>query len=110
MHLSVSTIFLLTLGSFGAALPGHVPRPTTKSTTKVTSTITATSTTTVATPTLTETVIPAPSTPQCGGKNWTGSTTCSKTDYVCFEFNESYSECIHKSQVQKWTVGKPASP
>ncbi|KAF6746299.1 hypothetical protein DFP72DRAFT_1076504 [Ephemerocybe angulata] len=44
------------------------------------------------------------------GKNWTGSTTCSKTDYVCFEFNESYSECIHKSQVQKWTVGKPASP
>ncbi|KAF6746298.1 hypothetical protein DFP72DRAFT_1175662 [Ephemerocybe angulata] len=34
MHLSVSTIFLLTLASFGAALPGHVPRPTTKSTTK----------------------------------------------------------------------------
>ncbi|TEB37879.1 hypothetical protein FA13DRAFT_1809244 [Coprinellus micaceus] len=47
------------------------------------------------------------STPQCGGKQWTGPTTCLKTDYVCFEFNDYYSECIHKTQVASWSVGKP---
>ncbi|KAJ2917678.1 hypothetical protein MD484_g2735, partial [Candolleomyces efflorescens] len=48
-----------------------------------------------------------PPTPQCGGKYWQGATTCTRSHYVCFKFNENYSECIHESRVPQWSVGKP---
>lgn len=41
--------------------------------------------------------------PQCGGIGWTGSTVCTKPDYVCHRFNDYYYECLHKSRVVEWT-------
>ncbi|KAG2015083.1 glycosyl hydrolase family 62 protein [Coprinopsis cinerea AmutBmut pab1-1] len=57
---------------------------------------------------LTASALPSPQvvklpTPQCGGKGYTGPTTCSKPNHVCFYFNENYSECIHVTRVPMWT-------
>ncbi|TFK22611.1 hypothetical protein FA15DRAFT_510679 [Coprinopsis marcescibilis] len=48
-------------------------------------------------------VVKVPPSPQCGGKSWTGPKTCSRPDYVCFRFNDNYSECIHWTRVTQWT-------
>ena len=55
---------------------------------------------------------PAPCVPpsaQCGGRGWTGSTTCCGGS-SCFEKSSSYSQCRPECDVADWACTRPPPP
>ncbi|OLN88358.1 Endo-1,4-beta-xylanase 1-like protein 1 [Colletotrichum chlorophyti] len=77
-----------------AAATGTVPPPS--STSRATTLVTLTVTSTTSAPPATSTTPSGTGQPrwgQCGGQNWTGSTTC-QSPWVCTFVNQWYSQCL----------------
>ena len=81
------------VGPLGSTFSSSKPGSGTTTTSTTTTSTTTTSTTTTSTTTTTGSNTGAAHYAQCGGKNWTGATTCA-SPYTCQKQTDYYSQCL----------------